>query len=357
MTSVDEQWDEILPDGAGEEEEYELHRIVADRGQELLRIDKFLVNRIEKISRNRLQEAARAGGIRVNGVPVKSNYKVRPGDEVTVVMAQPPREIELKPEDIPLNIVYEDKYLVVIDKPAGLVVHPGHGNYTGTLVNALLHHFQQLPDASVDNTRPGLVHRLDKDTSGLLVVAREEYAMTHLARQFFDRTTERTYTALVWGDLDIPEGEIEGNIGRHERDRMKMAVFPEGDQGKYALTRFKVMKRFGYVTLVECKLATGRTHQIRVHMEHINHPLFNDDRYGGNKIRYGTVYSKYKQFIDNCFTICPRHALHARSLGFEHPHTGEWLQFESPLPEDIAQLIDKWERYSGHLGLEVTEQE
>lgn len=340
-------------DGASAEEEegYTLYTIIVDPGQSPLRVDKFLVNRTEKISRNRIQQAAKAGGIRVDGVPVKANFKVKAGMEVAIVLPETPRTLTIEPEAIPLDIIYEDDTLSVINKPAGLVVHPGHGNYSGTLVNALLYHYQQLPDVSTDFTRPGLVHRLDKDTSGLMVVAREEYAMTHLARQFFDRTTERTYVALVWGDFEESEGQIEGHIGRHERDRLKMDVFPEGDQGKYALTRYKVLKRFGYVTLVECKLATGRTHQIRVHMAHIGHPLFNDERYGGHHIVFGTVYTKYKQFIENCFRICPRQALHARSLGFEHPATGEWMQFETAMPQDMQDLIDKWERYAGHLAL------
>lgn len=351
MVDESQVWDGQAAEQEDDEDGYELYRVVADPGQEPLRVDKFLVNRTEKISRNRIQQAAKAGGVRVDGAPVKPNFKVKPGMEVTIVVPNAPRELELGPEDIPLNIVYEDNFVSVLNKEAGMVVHPGHGNYTGTLVNALLHHYNQLPDKSEDNSRPGLVHRLDKNTSGLMVVAREDYAMTHLARQFFDRTTERTYVALVWGDFDEMEGEIEGHIGRHERDRLRMDVFPEGDQGKYALTRYKVLKRFGYVTLVECKLATGRTHQIRVHMKHIGHPLFNDERYGGNHIVFGTVYTKYKQFIENCFQVCPRHALHAKSLGFEHPDTGEWKQFDSELPQDMQDLIQKWERYTVNLEL------
>lgn len=340
-------------DNAPDEERdmYELVRIMADRGQEPMRVDKFLTNRLEKTSRNRIQNAAKAGNVLVNDQPVKSNYKIKAGDEVVVVLPEEPREITLDPENIPLDIVYEDKYVVVLNKQAGLVVHPGHGNYTGTLVNGLLHHFSQLPDASRDNSRPGLVHRLDKDTSGLMVVAREDYAMTHLAKQFFDRAIERSYVALVWGDFDEEEGSVEGNIGRHLRDRMKMAVFPEGDDGKYALTHYKVLKRYGYVTLIQCKLATGRTHQIRVHMEHIGHPVFNDNRYGGDKIVTGTVFTKYKQFIDNCFKVMPRQALHAKSLGFTHPNTGEKMYFESELPADFQAVLDKWDRYTQALDL------
>lgn len=351
MVDDNQAWEGQQAEQEDDEEGYELYRIVADPGQEPLRVDKFLVNRTEKISRNRIQQAAKAGGVRVDGEPVKPNFKVKPGMEVAIVVPAEPKKLELLPEDIPLQLVYEDKFVSVLNKEAGMVVHPGHGNYTGTLVNALLHHYNQLPDKSEDHSRPGLVHRLDKNTSGLMVVAREDYAMTHLARQFFDRTTERTYLALVWGDFDELEGEIEGHIGRHERDRLQMDVFPEGDQGKYALTRYKVLKRFGYVTLVQCQLATGRTHQIRVHMAHIRHPLFNDERYGGDHIVFGTVYTKYKQFIENCFQICPRHALHAKSLGFEHPDTGEWMQFDSELPQDMQDLIQKWERYTQNLEL------
>lgn len=351
MVDEQQQWDDQQQGPDDDEDGYTLYEITVDPGQVPLRVDKFLVNRTEKISRNRIQQAAKAGGVRVDGVPVKSNFKVKAGMAVAIVVPSAPKTLELLPEAIPLELVYEDDYVSVINKAAGMVVHPGHGNYTGTLVNALLHHYNQLPDASVDNMRPGLVHRLDKNTSGLMVVAREDYAMTHLARQFFERTTERTYVALVWGDFDEMEGEIEGHIGRHERDRLRMAVFPEGEQGKYALTRYKVLKRFGYVTLVQCKLATGRTHQIRVHMAHIGHPLFNDERYGGDHIVFGTVYTKYKQFIENCFQVCPRHALHAKSLGFEHPNTGEQLQFSTELPTDMQQLIDKWERYTAHIEL------
>lgn len=341
----------LLPEPDQDQDSYEHHRFTADPGQEPLRVDRFLTDRIPKISRNRVQTAIRAGNVLVGDRPVKPNYKVKPGDTVVVVLPEAPRELALEPENIPLNILYEDQWLVVLDKPAGLVVHPGHGNYTGTLVNALLYHFQQLPDASADNSRPGLVHRLDKDTSGVMVVARDEYAMTHLARQFFQRTIQRSYVALVWGDFEESEGQVEGNIGRHLRDRMLMDVFPEGDNGKYALTYYKVLKRFGYATLVECRLATGRTHQIRVHMAHIAHPVFNDPRYGGDSIRSGTIYTKYKQFVENCFRLMPRQALHARSLAFEHPHTGEWMAFESPVPDDFSAVLEKWEKYAGGMKL------
>lgn len=330
---------------------YEQYTITADKGQAPLRIDKFLVNRLENTSRNRIQQAASAGTILVNGDPVKQNYKVKPLDVISVVVPEPPREYELKPENIPLDILFEDAHLAVINKPAGMVVHPGVGNWTGTLVNALAHHFAGLPDASADSSRPGLVHRLDKDTSGVLVVAREDYAMMHLAKQFFQRTTDRRYQALVWGDFDEEEGTVEGNIGRHPRERKKMAVFPEGEEGKVAVTHYKVLRRFGYVTLVECKLETGRTHQIRVHMEHIGHPVFNDGKYGGDRIVKGTVYTKYKQFVDNCFKIMPRQALHAKSLGFEHPHTGAGMYFDTDLPEDMQKVLEKWERYTAHLNI------
>jgi 23S rRNA pseudouridine1911/1915/1917 synthase len=337
---------EITTDSTDSRELYEHFSVKVDAGQEPLRIDKFLVNRIEKTSRTKIQNAASAGLVSVNGKPVKSNYKIKANDEVKLVLPQPPLKLELIPEDIPLDIVYEDEYLVVLNKQPGMVVHPGHGNYTGTLVNALIYHFNQMPDASQDNTRPGLVHRLDKDTSGLMVVARDEFAMMHLAKQFFDRKITRAYQALVWGDFEEDEGQIEGHIGRHLRNRMCMDVFPEEDFGKYALTYYRVLKRFGYVSLVECRLKTGRTHQIRVHMQHIGHPLFNDDRYGGDAIVKGTVYTKYKQFVNNCFKVMPRQALHAKTLGFIHPNTGKEMMFDSDLPEDFTQLLEKWDTYA-----------
>jgi 23S rRNA pseudouridine1911/1915/1917 synthase len=323
---------------------YEHFNVKTDKGQEPLRIDKFLMNRMEAVSRSKLQAAADAGSILVNGKPVKSSYKVRPLDEISIVLSSPVREYKLEPENIPLSIAYEDNDLVVINKPAGLVVHPGSGNYTGTLVNALLYHFNQLASKG-DPTRPGLVHRIDKNTTGLILIAKNEYAMTFLAKQFFDHTIDRKYVAIVWGDMKEDQGTIEGHVGRHLRFRKKMDVYPEGDQGKSATTHYKVIERLGYVTLVECTLQTGRTHQIRVHMQHIGHPLFNDDTYGGDRIVKGTIYTKYKQFIDNCFQLLPRHALHAAQLGFIHPVSKEHLIFDSPLPEDMQSVIERFRVY------------
>jgi len=327
-----------------EEELFEHHRFVADKGQSLLRVDKFLMQLIANATRNKIQKAAEDGNIWVNDVPVKSNYRVKPFDVVRVMLSHPPFENIILPEDIPLDIAYEDDSLLVINKPPGLVVHPGHGNYTGTLVNALAFHFENLPKNS--SNRPGLVHRIDKNTSGLLVIAKTEQAMTHLAKQFEDKTTEREYIALVWGNVKEDEGTIEGNISRHLKDRMQMAVFPEGDVGKHAVTHYKVLERFGYVTLVSCKLETGRTHQIRVHMKYIGHTLFNDERYGGNLILKGTTFTKYKQFIDNCFKTLPRQALHAKTLGFVHPTTGEYMRFDTELPDDMKNCIEKWRNYA-----------
>lgn len=327
-----------------EEELYEHHRFVADKGQKPYRVDKFLFNFLENTSRNKIQQAARAGNILVNNGSVKPNYKVKPGDVVQVVLSFPPREIEIIPEDIPLEILYRDDHVVVLNKQPGMVVHPGYGNYTGTLVNALTFLFDNLPAGSQQD-RPGLVHRLDKNTSGVMVVAANEFAMAHLAKQFFDRTTDRQYIALVWGDVKEDSGTIEGNIGRSLKDRKVQEVFPEGNYGKHAVTHYEVLERFGYVTLVACKLETGRTHQIRVHFKHIGHPLFNDHEYGGDKILKGTKFNKYKQFIDNCFEICPRQALHARSLGFTHPKTGERMRFETDIPEDMQNVIDKFRTY------------
>jgi 23S rRNA pseudouridine1911/1915/1917 synthase len=326
------------------DELYEHHKFVAADGQEPLRVDKYLMNFIENATRNKIQLAIKAGNVLVNEVPVKANYRVKAHDVVRVVLAHPPHDNLLVPEDIPLNIVYEDDELIVLDKPAGLVVHPGHGNYSGTLVNGLIHHFQNLPNNSSD--RPGLVHRIDKDTSGLLVVAKTEYSMAHLASQFFNRTTKRRYVALVWGSLADDEGTIEGNIGRSLKNRLQMDVYPEGEQGKHAVTHYKVLERFSYVTLVECRLETGRTHQIRAHFKFLGHPLFNDARYGGDKILKGTTFSKYKQFVDNCFKVLPRQALHARTLGFEHPITGEMMEFESNVPADMTSCLEKWRVYT-----------
>jgi 23S rRNA pseudouridine1911/1915/1917 synthase len=325
---------------------FEHLRIVVDKGQELLRIDKFLMNRLEHTSRSRIQATADSGNILVNEKPVKSNYRVKPGDAISIVFAHPPRDKEIIPEAIPLNIVFEDSEFVIIHKPAGMVVHPGHGNYSGTLVNALMYHFQSLDMFKGLDPRPGLVHRLDKDTSGIMVLAKSEIAMSHLARQFFDRTTKRRYIALVWGDFKEDSGTITGHIGRDIRDRMQMAVFPDGSQGKHAITHWTVLQRFGYVTLVECRLETGRTHQIRAHMKYIGHPIFNDERYGGNAILKGTTFTSYKQFIANCFSLLPRQALHAKLLGFKHPVTGEYMEFDSELPSDMAQVLEKWNTYS-----------
>lgn len=349
----DEMDDEQVDDLLGQEEEengtpqlYEHFRFVADRGQSLLRVDKFLVDRMFGSTRNRIQLAAEAGCILANGKPVKSNYRVKPEDVVTIVMTRPRRELEIIPEDIPLKIVYEDEDLLVVDKPAGLVVHPGHGNYTGTLVNALAWYLKDDPTYDPSDPRLGLVHRIDKDTSGLLVVAKKPEAKANLSLQFFNKTTKREYRALVWGIVQEDEGRIEGNIGRDPRDRMQMTVFPEGDQGKTAVTHYSVVERLGYVTLVKCRLETGRTHQIRAHMKYIGHILFNDARYGGDDILKGTTFTKYKQFVQNCFAICPRQALHARTLGFVHPTTGEEMFFDSEIPADMAQLIEKWRIYA-----------
>ncbi|PHR74060.1 MAG: RNA pseudouridine synthase [Lutibacter sp.] len=326
------------------EELYEHFKYTAHEGQEPLRVDKFLMNFIENATRNKIQLAAKAGNVLVNEIPVKSSYKVKGNDVVRVVLTYPPHENLLVAEDIPIDIVYEDDDVMVVNKIAGMVVHPGHGNYSGTLVNGLIHHIENLPTNS--NERPGLVHRIDKDTSGLLVVAKTELAMAHLSKQFFDRTTERLYYALVWGNIDQEDGTIQGNIGRSLKNRLQMDVFPEGDFGKHAVTHYKVLERFSYVTLVECKLETGRTHQIRAHFKHIGHTLFNDERYGGERILKGTTFTKYKQFVDNCFKVLPRQALHAKTLGFTHPTTGKFMQFNSEIPEDIRQCVEKWRNYT-----------
>ena len=328
------------------EELFEHYRFVADKGQGQLRVDKFLSVRVENASRNRIQQAADAGFILVNGKPVKSNYKVKPLDVITVVMDYPRRELEIIPEDIPLDIIYEDKDVMVINKQPGLVVHPGHGNYTGTLVNGIAWHLKDEIGYDAKDPRLGLVHRIDKDTSGLLVIAKNPDAKTNLGLQFFNKTTHRKYIALVWGNIKEDEGTIEGNLARNPKDRLQMMVFPDGDWGKPAITHYKVLERLGYVTLVECRLETGRTHQIRVHMKYIGHTMFNDARYGGNLILKGTHHTKYKQFIQNCFALCPRQALHAETLGFVHPTTREEMFFETPLPNDMKQLIDKWRNYS-----------
>jgi len=328
-----------------QQELFEHHRFKADPGQSLLRIDKFLSDRIENSSRTRIQNAANAGNILVNNNPVKPNYKVKPGDVVQVVLPTPPREIELIPEDIPLNIVYEDADVLVVNKEPGMVVHPAYGNYTGTLVNALMWHFRDLPLFNTGESRPGLVHRLDKNTSGILVIAKNEFALNRLSRQFYDRTTDRRYNALVWGVPDPLEGTINGNVGRSIKDRKIMQVFRDENEGKTAITHYKVIEDLGYISLVECKLETGRTHQIRVHFSHIKHPLFNDSEYGGDKILKGTTFTKYQQFIKNCFKILPRQALHAKSLAFDHPVSGKRLSFDSDLPDDMVQVIEKWRKY------------
>ncbi len=328
---------------------FEHHHFVADPGQQPLRIDKFLMARIPNISRNKLQVVAKNGNILVNKVVVKQNYRVKANDDISIVMPEPVKVFEMIPEDIPINIAYEDDELVIVNKDPGMVVHPGFGNYSGTLVHALSFHFDNLPTLPTDYFgRPGLVHRLDKNTSGIMVVAKTENTLTNLAKQFFERTTFRRYYALVWGDFEEEEGTVEGNIGRSQQNRKVMDVFPDGYMGKHAVTHYKVLERFGYVTLIECRLETGRTHQIRIHMKHIGHPLFNDYEYGGNRIVKGTIFSKYKQFIANCFTTIPRHALHAKSLGFTHPKTGKEMRFDSELPEDLVNVLEKWRRYKGN---------
>ncbi len=331
------------------DEMYEHQRILCDKNQTSTRIDKFLMDRLERVSRTRVQNAISIGCVLVNEKPVKASYKIRPGDEISLVLPTNPEASEtVTPEFIPLDIVYEDEHLMVINKPAGLVVHPGVGNSSGTLVNGLLYHFQNqtlpvMQGNSMD--RPGLVHRIDKDTSGLLLIAKNDYTMTHLSKQFFDHTINREYIALVWGNIEENHGTITGNIGRHERDRMQMTVYPDGSQGKHAVTHFEVLERMYYVTLIKCKLETGRTHQIRVHMKYIGHTLFNDARYHGDRILKGTVYTKYKQFVENCFNMLPRHALHARSLGFIHPVSEKYMYFENELPEDLSSVITKWRDY------------
>ena len=331
---------------------YEHHRLTADSGQKPMRIDKFLMEHLYNTSRNRLQRAAEQEFILVNGRPVKSSYKVKPLDEIVIFLDRPKYDNEIIAEDIPLDIVYEDEDLMVVDKPAGLVVHPGCGNYTGTLVNAIAWHLKDNPDYDANDPHVGLVHRIDKDTSGLLVIAKTPDAKTNLGIQFFNKTTKRRYRALVWGIVDQDEGTVVGSIARNPKDRMQMAVMPDPAQGKHAVTHYRVLERLGYVTLVECILETGRTHQIRVHMKHIGHVLFNDERYGGHEILKGTHFSKYKQFVNNCFDTCPRQALHAMTLGFVHPVTGEEMHFTSELPDDMTRLIEKWRGYISNRDLE-----
>jgi 23S rRNA pseudouridine1911/1915/1917 synthase len=346
--------EEYTPEFLDEESDlYEHYAFNVDKGQSPLRIDKYLMNRIENATRNKIQVGAKNGSIFVNDVPVKSNYKVKPFDAIRVLFTHPPHENLLVGENIPIDVVYEDDELLVVNKQAGMVVHPGHGNYSGTLINALIYRFDNLPNNSSE--RPGLVHRIDKDTSGLLVIAKTEQAMANLSLQFAKKTSEREYVALVWGNIEEEEGTVEGHIGRHPKNRLQNTVFlgDEADEkGKPAITHYKVLERLGYVTLVSCKLETGRTHQIRVHMKHIGHTLFNDERYGGDLILKGTTFTKYKQFVDNCFKILPRQALHAKTLGFKHPKTGEFMRFNSDIPEDMQQCIEKWRTYSKYQELE-----
>lgn len=324
-------------------EMYEHFRFVVDKGQSPLRMDKFLFSRIENASRNKIQVAAKADCVLVNGKPEKPSYKVKPLDVITILMSKPPRDTDVIPQNIPLEIVYEDDDVIIVNKKAGMVVHPSYANYDGTLVNALTYYFNEQGKGAI----PALVHRIDKDTSGLLLVAKNEVAQTYLAKQFFDHTVERRYQALVWGDFDEDEGTITGNLGRSAKDRRVVAVYPDGSQGRHAVTHYKVLQRFNYVTLVECRLETGRTHQIRAHMQYIKHPLFGDKTYGGDTIVKGTTFTKYKQFVNNCFDILPRQALHAKTIGFVHPTTHQLMQFDSDLPDDMQRVIAKWKKYVG----------
>ena len=344
LDDIDEEVDDFLP----QNERFEHHRFVVDKGQALLRIDKYLVNCMSNISRNRIQEAADAGTILVNDRPVKANYRIKPHDVISIVLDYPKSDFSIVAQDIPLEVVYEDAYLMVVNKQPNLVVHPGFGNFDGTLLNAVAWHLKDDPTFDANDPRIGLVHRIDKDTSGLILIAKNEDAKAKLALQFFNKTTERTYNALVWGVVKEEEGTIIGALARDPRDRMLFTVFPEGENpaAKHAVTHYKVIERFAYVTLVECKLETGRTHQIRVHMKHIGHTLFNDERYGGNEPLKGTTSAKYKQFVKNCFDVCPRQALHAKTLGFVHPTSGDWMQFDSELPDDMINLLDKWRKFS-----------
>jgi 23S rRNA pseudouridine1911/1915/1917 synthase len=342
MALHDEEPVLVDPDG---DELYEHFRLVVDPGQNVMRIDRFLTERLPNATRTKIQNGIDTEAVKVNGNAIKASYKIKPQDVISVSLPHPPRDTDILPENIPLNIVYEDDEVLVLNKPAGMVVHPAYSNWTGTLVNALVFHFQNLPTSRNGSIRPGLVHRIDKDTSGLMVIAKTEYAMTHLGRQFFEHTIERTYNAIAWGELKESEGTIDGHIGRSLRDRKVQAVFPDGSQGKRAVTHYKVLKALHYVSLVECKLETGRTHQIRAHMQYLGHPLFSDATYGGDRILRGNANGSYKSFVQNCFALMPRQALHAKSLGFEHPRTREWLQFESELPDDFRSVLEKWEKY------------
>lgn len=348
MNHPDEEFDDLLDDiepTSDSIELYEHYRVVADKGQSLLRVDKFLFDHIEHVSRNRIQKAADAGMIMANGTPIKSNYKVKPMDVITVMMDRPRYSTEILPENIPLNVVYEDDHLMVINKPAGLVVHPGCGNFTGTLVNAIAWHLRDNKDYDPNSPQVGLVHRIDKDTSGLLVVAKTPFAKTELGKQFFNKTTQRTYQALVWGVPNQPIGRIESQITRNPKDRLQMAVSFDPEVGKHAVTHYTLLENYSYTSLIECRLETGRTHQIRVHMKHMGHPLFNDERYGGNIVLKGTTFSRYRQFIQHSFDTCPRQALHAKTLGFVHPVTGQQMQFDSELPTDMKLLVEGWREY------------
>lgn len=333
--------EEILED----DELYEHHRIVVDKGQSLLRIDRFLMDRLQNATRTKIQAAIDVESVRVNGNVTKASYKIKPSDVITVSLPHPPRDTDIKPENIPLNIVFEDEELLVLNKPAGMVVHPAHGNWDGTLVNALVYHFQNLPTSRNGDIRPGLVHRIDKDTSGLMVIAKTEYAMTHLARQFFEHSIERTYNALVWGVPNPPDGTITGYIGRSVKDRKVQVIYTDENKGKWSVTHYKTLEDLRYVALVQCNLETGRTHQIRAHFKHIGHPLFNDTMYGGDRILRGTPVGSYKAFVENAFKLVPRQALHAKSLGFMHPRSRQWLQFDSNLPDDFQAALTKWRNY------------
>jgi 23S rRNA pseudouridine1911/1915/1917 synthase len=339
MTNLQEEPEEL------DDELFEHHRIVADPGQSLIRIDKFLIDRLPNVTRTKIQDGIHGGFVKVNDKTIKPNYKIHPNDVITISLPEPPRDSDVKPENISLNIVFEDEHVLIVNKPAGMVVHPAYQNWSGTLVNALAYHFQNLPEMKGNEGRPGLVHRIDKDTSGLLVIAKTEMAMTSLAKQFFDHSIERTYQAIVWGVPDPPQGTINVNVGRSLKDRRVTTAFPEGDFGRTAITHYKLLLDLRYVSLIECKLETGRTHQIRAHMKYLGHPIFNDETYGGNEVVKGTVFTKYKQFVENCFKIIPRQALHAKTLGFVHPATQKFIQFESELPTDFVEVLDKWEHY------------
>ena len=337
--------EDIDPDDREDDELFEHHRIVVDGGQSLVRIDKFLMDRLSNVTRTKIQSGIHDGFVKVNEKPIKPNHKIHPGDVITVSFPEPPRDTDVKPENIPLEIIFEDEHLLIVNKAAGMVVHPAFQNWTGTLVNALAYHFQNLPEMPGNTGRPGLVHRIDKDTSGLLVIAKTELALTQLAKQFFDHTIERTYWALVWGEPSLPAGTINVNVGRSLKDRRVTTAFPEGDHGRTAITHYKILRSLRYVSLVECKLETGRTHQIRAHMKYLGHPVFNDAMYGGDQVLKGTTFSKYRQFVENCFKIIPRQALHAKTLGFIHPATKKFQHFDSELPNDFKEVMEKWDHY------------